>query len=51
MAHTSSTTYLLTRLHKTFSSRESKEEWPNAGVYNYNGKQIELFHMKWFNGG
>ena len=21
---------------------------PHAGLYNYNGKQIELFHMKWF---
>ena len=31
----SSTTYLLTRL-------------PHAGPYNYNGRQIELFRMKWF---
>ena len=30
-----STTYLLTRL-------------PHAGLYNDNGRQIELFHMKWF---
>ena len=35
MAYESSTTYLLTRL-------------PHAGLYNYNGRQIELFHMKWF---
>ena len=38
MAYASSTTYLLTKL-------------PRAGLYNYNGRQIELFHMKWFNGG
>ena len=35
MACESSTTYLLTRL-------------PHAGLYNYNGRQIKLFHMKWF---
>ena len=35
----SSTTYLFTRLQKTFSSCEPKEEWPDSG-----------FHMKWFNG-
>ena len=34
MAYESSTTYLLTGL-------------PHAGLYNYNGRQIELFHMKW----
>ena len=22
-----------------------------AGLYNYNGRQIELFHLKWFNYG
>ena len=48
MAYASSTTYLFTRLQKTFSSCEPKEEWPHAGLYNYNGRQIELFHMKWF---
>ena len=21
---------------------------PYAGLYNYNGRQVELFHMKWF---
>ena len=47
----SSTTYLFTRLQKTFSSCEPKEEWPHAGLYNCNGRQIELLHMKWFNGG
>ena len=47
----SSTTYLFTRLQKTFSSCEPKEEWPHARLYKYNGRQIELFHMKWFNGG
>ena len=35
MAHGSSTTYLLTKL-------------PHSGLYNYNGRQIELFYMKWF---
>ena len=35
MTYESSTTYSLTRL-------------PHAGLYNYNGRQIELFHMKWF---
>ena len=34
MAYESSTTYLLTGL-------------PHAGLYNYKGRQIELFHMKW----
>ena len=35
MAYGSSTAYLVARL-------------PRAGLYNYNGRQIELFHMKWF---
>ena len=35
MAYASSTAYLLTKL-------------PYAGLYNYNGRQIEPFHMKWF---
>ena len=51
MAYASLTTYLFTRLQKKFSIFEPKEEWPHAGVYSYNGKQIELFHMKWFNCG
>ena len=38
MAYASSATYLLTRL-------------PHASLYNYNGRQIELFSMKWFNYG
>ena len=38
MAYVSSTTYLLTRL-------------PHTGLYNYNGRQIELFHKKWVNCG
>ena len=33
MAYASSTTYLLTKL-------------PYAGLHNYNGRQIGLFHMK-----
>ena len=48
MAYVSSTTYLLTRLQKKFSIYEPKKEWPHADLYNYNGKQIEPFHMKWF---
>ena len=44
MAYLSSTTYLLTRLQKKFSSCEPKEELPHAGLYNYNGRQAELFH-------
>ena len=51
MSYSSSTTYLFTRLQKTFNSCEPKEKWPHTGLYNYNGRQIELFHMKWFNGG
>ena len=51
MAYASSTTYLLARLQKKFNSCEQKEELPHAGLYNYNGMQIELFHMKWFNCG
>ena len=43
MAYASSATYLFTRLQKTFSSFEPKEEWPNAGLYNYNGRQIKFF--------
>ena len=48
MAYATSTTYLLGRLQKKFSSCEKKEERPNAGLCNYNGNQIELFHMKLF---
>ena len=51
MAYTSSTTYLFTGLKKTLSSCEPKEEWPHAGLYNCNGRDIELSHMKWFNCG
>ena len=46
MGYTDSTTYLLTRLQKQFGNCEPKKEWPHAGLYNYNEKQIELFHMK-----
>ena len=49
MAYASSATYLLTRLQKTFSCCKPKEEWPHAGLYNYDGMQIKLFHMKRFN--
>ena len=51
MAYASSTIYLLIKLQKKFISCESKEEWPRAGLYNYIGRQIELFHMKLFNCG
>ena len=51
MAYASSATYLLTRLQKKFSSYETKEERPHVGLYNYNGRQTEPFHMKWFNCG
>ena len=38
--------YLFTRLQKILSScGEPKEEWPHAGLYKYNGRQIELFQM------
>ena len=45
------TMYLFTILQKTFSSCEPKEEWRQAGLYKHNGRQIKLFHMKWFNCG
>ena len=51
MAYTSSTIYLFTRLHKAFRSCGPEDEGPHAGVHNYNVRQIELFYMKWFNGG
>ena len=35
MAYECPATYLFTRL-------------PHASLHNYNGRQIELFHMKWF---
>ena len=38
MAYANSTTHLLTKL-------------PHAGLYKYNERQIELFHMKSFNCG
>ena len=34
----SSTKYLFTRLTKTLSSCEPKEEWPHAYLYKYNGR-------------
>ena len=36
MANASSKPYLLTRLQ-------------HAGLYNYNGRQTELFYLTWFN--
>ena len=51
MAYAISTTCLLRSLHKKFSSCEPKEELPHAGWYNYNGRQIEPFHINWFNFG
>ena len=38
--------YLFTRLHETSSNYGIKEEWAHAGLYNCNGRQIELFHVK-----
>ena len=38
---------LFTRLQETFSSFKPREGWPHVCLYNYNGRQIELFHMKW----
>ena len=49
MAYASSATYLFTRLQKTFSSCEQKEERIHSGLYN--GRQTEFFHMKWFHCG
>ena len=37
MTYASLTTYLFTISQKTFSSCEPKDEWPHAGLYNYNG--------------
>ena len=51
MSYASSTICLLTRLQKKLSSFEPKEEWPHAGLYNYNRRQIELFHIKFFDCG
>ena len=51
IAYASSTTHLLARLMKKFSSFDPKKGLPHAGWYNYNGRQIELFNMKWFNCG
>ena len=51
MAYASLTTHLFTRLQKKFSICEPKKVSPHAGVYSYNGRQIELFHVKWFNCG
>ena len=48
MVYASSTTYLLTRLQKTFSICEPKKKGPHAGPHNNHGRQIELFHLKWF---
>ena len=36
---------LFTKFQKTFISCEPKEEWLHAGLYIYNGRQIELFHF------
>ena len=46
VTYASLTIYLFTELQKTFSSCEPKEEWPHAGLYIYNGRQIELFHFR-----
>ena len=51
MAYAILKTYLFTRLQKIFSSCYPKEEWQLAGLYNSNGRQIKLFHMKLFHCG
>ena len=48
VASTSSTTYLFTKLQKTFSSCEPRKELLHAGLYSYNGRQIIFFHIIWF---
>ena len=40
---------IFTGLQKTFSSCRPKEEWLHAGLFSYNGRQVELFRMKWCN--
>ena len=45
MAYESSTAYLFTRLQKTFSSCEPKEEWPHAGLGIYIAKRTFLYEM------
>ena len=35
---------------KEFGSCDSKDEWPHAGLYDYNGRQIKLFQIKCFDG-
>ena len=51
MAYAILKTYLFTRLQKIFSSCYPKEEWQLAGLYDCNGRQIKLFHMKLFHCG
>ena len=38
--------YLQDYRRHSAGSCEPKEEWPHACLDNYNGRQIELFHMK-----
>ena len=51
MVYASSTIHLFTGLQRTFGSHGPKGEWPHAGLYNYNRRQIELFHSNCFNSG
>ena len=37
--------------NKTFSCCAPKAERPHVGLYNHIGRLIELFQMKWLNGG
>ena len=51
MAYASSTTYLLYLQDYRRDSIALNQKSLHVGLYNYKGKQIELFHRKWFNCG
>ena len=51
MAYASSTTYLLYLQDYRRDSVALNQKRPHAGLYNYKGRQTELFHRKWFNCG
>ena len=51
MAYASSTTYLLYLQDYRRDSIALNQKRLHVGLYNYKGKQIELFHRKWFNCG
>ena len=51
MAYASSTTYLFTRRHLVPVSQRGNDQMQFYMLYDFNGRQIEIFHMKWFNDG